>query len=128
MELVEAAKKVTAVERAQGDREKHGAFTGRYVVNPVNGEKVPVWVADYVVADYGTGAVMAVPCGDQRDFEFARKYDLPIIPIILSEDDPLYPQLKDEQGRVVTDGGLAGGLRRRGHSRAVRPLHGHGRR
>ena len=91
-----------AVERAQGDREKHGAFTGRYMINPVNGEKVPVWVADYVVADYGTGAVMAVPCGDQRDFEFARKYDLPIIPIILSEDDPLYPQLKDEQGRVVT--------------------------
>ncbi|WP_172136145.1 leucine--tRNA ligase [Adlercreutzia sp. ZJ473] len=102
MELVEAAAKVSAVERAQGDREKHGVFTGRYVVNPVNGEKVPVWVADYVVADYGTGAVMAVPCGDQRDFEFARKYDLPIIPIILGEDDPLYPQLKDEQNRAVT--------------------------
>ncbi|MBS6599276.1 MAG: class I tRNA ligase family protein, partial [Collinsella sp.] len=72
---------------AQGDREKHGAFTGRYMVNPVNGEKVPVWVADYVVADYGTGAVMAVPCGDQRDFEFARKYDLPIVPIILDDED-----------------------------------------
>ena len=56
-------------------------------MNPVNGEKVPVWVADYVVADYGTGAVMAVPCGDQRDFEFARKYDLPIVPIILDDDD-----------------------------------------
>ncbi|WP_241158089.1 leucine--tRNA ligase [Adlercreutzia sp. ZJ138] len=102
MELVEAAAKVSAVERAQGDHEKHGVFTGRYVVNPINGEKVPVWVADYVVADYGTGAVMAVPCGDQRDFEFARKYDLPIIPIILGEDDPLYPQLKDEQNRAVT--------------------------
>ncbi len=103
MELVEAAKKVSAVERAQGDHEKHGAFTGRYVVNPIHGEKVPVWVADYVVADYGTGAVMAVPCGDQRDFEFARKYNLPIIPIILGEDDPLYPQLKDQQGRMVTE-------------------------
>ena len=103
MEFAEAAKKVSALERVQGDRDKHGIFTGRYVVNPVNGEKVPIWVADYVVADYGTGAVMAVPCGDQRDFEFARKYDLPIIPIILSEDDPLYPQLKDEQGRVVTE-------------------------
>ena len=101
-ELVEAAKKVSAVERAQGDHEKHGQFTGRYVVNPVNGEKVPVWVADYVVADYGTGAVMAVPCGDQRDFEFARKYDLPIVPIILGDDDPLFDQLKDEQSRVVT--------------------------
>ena len=101
-ELVEAAKKVSAVERAQGDHEKHGQFTGRYVVNPVNGEKVPVWVADYVVADYGTGAVMSVPCGDQRDFEFARKYDLPIVPIILGDDDPLFDQLKDEQSRVVT--------------------------
>ncbi len=103
MEFAEAAKKVSAVERAQGDREKHGVFTGRYVLNPVNGEKVPIWVADYVVADYGTGAVMAVPCGDERDFEFARKYELPIIPIILGEDDPLYDRLKDEKTRVVTE-------------------------
>lgn len=101
--LVEASAKVSAVERAQGDREKHGAFTGRYMVNPVNGEKVPVWVADYIVSDYGTGAVMAVPCGDQRDFEFARKYDLPIIPIILPETDPLYPELAGVQERVRTD-------------------------
>ncbi len=103
MAVVEAAKKVTAVERAQGNREKHGAFTGRYVVNPINNEKVPVWVADYVVADYGTGAVMAVPCGDQRDFEFARKYNLPIIPIILTDDAPLYDQLKDQPSRIVTE-------------------------
>ena len=102
LDLIEAASKVTAVERAQSNHEKHGAFTGRYVINPINGEKVPVWVADYVVADYGTGAVMAVPCGDQRDFEFARKYDLPIIPIIMTEDDPLYGQLANEQDRVVT--------------------------
>lgn len=103
--LVEAASKVSAVERAQGDREKHGAFTGRYVINPVNGEKVPVWVADYIVADYGTGAVMAVPCGDQRDFEFARKYDLPIVPIILGEDDPLFADLNGVQERRVTSVG-----------------------
>ena len=102
LDLIEAAKKITAVERAQGDHEKHGVFTGRYVVNPINNEKVPVWVADYVVADYGTGAVMAVPCGDQRDFEFAKKYDLPIIPIILEENDPLYPQLAGVQERIVT--------------------------
>ena len=102
MQVVEDAKKITAVERAQGSKEKHGAFTGRYVVNPINGEKVPVWVADYIVADYGTGAVMAVPCGDQRDFEFAKKYDLPIIPIILKDDDPLFGQLNGEQNRVVT--------------------------
>lgn len=101
-DLIDATAQVSAVERAQGDREKHGVFTGRYVINPINGEKVPVWVADYVVSDYGTGAVMAVPCGDQRDFEFARKYDLPIVPIILDKDDELYNQLKDEHGRVVT--------------------------
>lgn len=101
-EVVEGAKHISAVERAQGTLEKHGAFTGRYVINPVSGAKVPVWVADYVISDYGTGAVMAVPCGDARDFDFARKYDLPIVPIILSEDDPLYEDLKDEQGARVT--------------------------
>ncbi len=85
--VIARAEKVSAVERAQGALEKHGAFTGRYVVNPVSGQKVPVWVADYVVSDYGTGAVMAVPCGDQRDFEFARKYGLPIVPIILMDDE-----------------------------------------
>lgn len=102
-DLITATEKVSAVERSQGDFEKHGVFTGRYVVNPVNGNKVPVWVADYIVADYGTGAVMAVPCGDQRDFEFARKYDLPIIPIILPEEDPLYPELKGVKDRIRTD-------------------------
>lgn len=101
-EVVEGAKHISAVERAQGVMEKHGAFTGRYVINPVSGAKVPVWVADYIISDYGTGAVMAVPCGDTRDFEFAKKYDLPIVPIILSEDDPLYEDLKDEQGTRVT--------------------------
>ena len=101
-EVVEGAKHISAVERAQGALEKHGAFTGRYVLNPVSGAKVPVWVADYIISDYGTGAVMAVPCGDQRDFEFAKKYNLPVVPIILSDDDPLFDQLKDEQGTVVT--------------------------
>ena len=86
-EVVEGAKHISAVERAQGTLEKHGAFTGRYVLNPVSGQKVPVWVADYIVSDYGTGAVMAVPCGDQRDFEFAKKYDLPIVPIILTDEE-----------------------------------------
>jgi leucyl-tRNA synthetase len=100
--VVEGAQKVSAVERAQGTLEKHGTFTGRYVVNPINGAKVPVWVADYVISDYGTGAVMGVPCGDQRDFEFARKYDLPIVPIILTADDPLFAQLNGVQERVVT--------------------------
>ena len=61
MAVVHAAARETAVERQLGEREKNGAFTGRYVVNPVNGEKLPVWVSDYVLMEYGTGAVMAVP-------------------------------------------------------------------
>ena len=85
--VVEGAKKVSAVERSPGAFEKNRALTGRHLVNTLSGQKVPVWVADYVVSDYGTGAVMAVPCGDQRDFEFARKYGLPIVPIILMDDE-----------------------------------------
>ncbi|MBI5232504.1 MAG: leucine--tRNA ligase [Coriobacteriales bacterium] len=85
-EVVDLAAKESSVERSMGEREKHGAFTGRYVVNPVNGEKVPIWVADYVLMDYGTGAVMAVPSGDERDFEFARQYGLPIVPVIVPEE------------------------------------------
>ena len=73
------------IERAQTDTEKRGIFTGRYVVNQINGRKIPLWIADYVLMEYGTGAVMAVPAHDQRDFEFAKKYDLPIEVVI---DDP----------------------------------------
>ena len=66
------------IDRQDETREKTGVFTGSYAINPVNGEPIPVWIADYVLMGYGTGAIMAVPCGDQRDFEFARKFDLPI--------------------------------------------------
>ena len=65
-------------ERQDDTREKTGVFTGSYATNPVNGEQIPVWIADYVLMGYGTGAIMAVPCGDERDFEFARKFGLPI--------------------------------------------------
>jgi leucyl-tRNA synthetase len=67
------------IERQEVDREKTGVFTGAYAINPVNGAKVPIWIADYVLAGYGTGAVMAVPGEDARDYEFAQKFDLPII-------------------------------------------------
>ena len=99
---MEAAKKVSAVERAQGDHEKHGQFTGRYVVNPINGEKVPVWVADYVVADYGTGAVMAVPLRRSARLRVRAQVRPSHHSHHLRRDDPLFEQLKDEQGRVVT--------------------------
>ncbi|WP_153559263.1 leucine--tRNA ligase [Roseimaritima sediminicola] len=69
-------------ERTQGDREKTGVFSGSYAINPVNGAKVPVWIADYVMASYGTGAIMAVPAHDERDFQFARQFDIPVVPVV----------------------------------------------
>ncbi|MGN9235561.1 leucine--tRNA ligase [Atopobiaceae bacterium HCP3S3_D6] len=103
LELKAATEKVSSVDRQGSDREKHGVFTGRYVINPINGRPAPIWVADYVLLDYGTGAVMGVPSGDQRDFDFARKYGLPIPPIICEKDDPLYDRLKDVRDLEVTD-------------------------
>ena len=70
--------KATEIERQNADRPKTGVFLGRYAINPVNGERIPIWAADYVLADYGHGAIMAVPAHDQRDLDFARTYDLPI--------------------------------------------------
>ena len=82
----ETTKKQTEIERLSTAREKTGVFTGAYAVNPANGEKVPVWVADYVLAGYGTGCVMAVPAHDERDYEFATKYKLPIKRVIKGEE------------------------------------------
>ncbi|PIE56978.1 MAG: leucine--tRNA ligase [Desulfobulbus propionicus] len=83
----------TRVEKQRGaldeEQEKHGVFTGAYCINPYNGERVPIYVANFVLMEYGTGAVMAVPAHDQRDFEFARKYDLPIRPVIQAGDADL---------------------------------------
>ncbi|HUF37602.1 MAG TPA: leucine--tRNA ligase [Anaerolineales bacterium] len=75
----------TDIQREAADTEKTGIFTGGYAVNPVNGERVPVWIADYVLMTYGTGAIMAVPAHDQRDFEFARRYGLAVQPVIQPE-------------------------------------------
>ena len=76
-----AAQAKKDVDRQDEGREKTGVFTGGHAVNPVNGQQVPVWIADYVLMGYGTGAIMAVPCGDERDFEFARTFGLPIVAI-----------------------------------------------
>lgn len=81
----EAAKK-SDLERTGLSKEKSGVFTGAYAINPLSGEEVPVWIADYVLSTYGTGAVMAVPSGDQRDYEFAKAFDLPIIEVIEGGD------------------------------------------
>jgi leucyl-tRNA synthetase len=78
LDYVQEALAEPVEQRAETEREKTGVFTGRHVVNPVNGERIPVWVSDYVLMEYGTGAIMAVPAHDQRDFEFAKKFGLEI--------------------------------------------------
>jgi leucyl-tRNA synthetase len=85
-EYIEASKKKSDMERTQLDKEKTGAFTGSYCINPANGEKVPIWVGDYVVAAYGGGAVMLVPAHDKRDYIFAKKYNLEIKEVVKGGD------------------------------------------
>ena len=89
---------VRRAEDRAAETEKTGVFTGHYVVNPVNGERLPVYVADYVLMDYGTGAIMAVPAHDERDREFAERYELAIRPVI------------DEEAGVLVDSGEFTGL------------------
>jgi len=103
----------TDVQREAADKEKTGVFTGGYAVNPANGERIPVWTADYVLMGYGTGAIMAVPAHDQRDFEFARKYGLEIKPVILPEGaSPITGEKMEaanpERGAMFDSGSLTG--------------------
>ena len=95
----------TAPRACRGEVEKEGFFTGRFAVNPFTSEPVPVWVANFVLGEYGTGAVMAVPAHDQRDFEFARKYGLPIRVVVVPADGEhdRRPTSLD-RGRVTNDG------------------------
>ena len=87
---IQKAARKSDIVREANDKEKTGVFTGGYAINPVNGEKIPIWIADYVLMTYGTGAIMAVPAHDQRDFEFARKYRLEVRVVIQPNDmDPL---------------------------------------
>ena len=99
---VKRAAQQTDIERLATDRTKTGVFTGAYADNPVNGKRIPIWIADYVLMGYGTGAIMAVPAHDQRDFEFARKYHLPIEPVYTMPDGP---QSGDEMTMALPDGG-----------------------
>ncbi|HVI60961.1 MAG TPA: leucine--tRNA ligase, partial [Candidatus Saccharimonadales bacterium] len=99
---VKAAEAKSDIERQETDREKTGVFTGAYAVNPVNDEKIPVWIADYVLSGYGTGAIMAVPAHDERDYQFAQKFDLPIVRVIKNDapDDECTP----DEGTLVNSG------------------------
>lgn len=82
----EQASKQSEIERTSTTKEKTGVFTGSYAINPVNGKKIPIWISDYVLSTYGTGAIMAVPAHDERDYSFAKKFDLEIIPVLEGGD------------------------------------------
>jgi leucyl-tRNA synthetase len=92
--------------------EKHGVFTGKYCINPFNGKRVPIYVANFVLMEYGTGAVMAVPAHDQRDFEFARKYNLPVHPVVIPEGEQFNGEEMEEawtgDGKLVDSGEFTG--------------------
>jgi len=107
---VEQTKQFTEIERQSTDRPKTGVFLGVHAVNPVNGERIPVWAADYVLADYGTGAVMAVPAHDQRDLDFARTFDLPVRMVVdTGAEDPARTFVATPgDGRYVSSGPLDG--------------------
>ncbi len=110
---IEQTKRQSDVQREAADKEKTGVFTGGFAVNPVNGDKIPIWIADYVLVTYGTGAIMAVPAHDQRDFDFARKYDLPIKVVIQPANiDPIKELDMDAavpaNGVMVNSGELTG--------------------
>ncbi len=95
----------SSVDRLQ-DKEKTGVFTGSYAINPINGKKIPIWLSDYVLADYGTGAIMCVPAHDDRDFDFASKFDIPIVPVI-SPDGSNIENIKEpylQKGIMINSG------------------------
>ena len=108
---LEQVRRETEIDRLSTEREKTGVFLGRYAVNPVNGERIPVWAADYVLADYGTGAVMAVPAHDQRDLDFAKTFDLPVRRVVdTGEDNPEDTYLATTGDGVYVNSGDLDGL------------------
>ncbi len=118
------ASRQSDIQRESTEKEKSGIFTGGYAINPVNGEKIPVWISDYVLMTYGTGAIMAVPAHDERDFDFARKFHLPLRIVI---QPPGLPELKSEDvtmplpafGTMVNSGELSGTPAEQSFRRAV---------
>jgi len=99
-EYLEKVKQTSEMDRLDTSRDKTGVFLQRYAINPVNGERIPVWASDYVLADYGTGAIMAVPAHDQRDLDFARAFDLPVRVVVDAGEDPAVT------GEATADDGL----------------------
>ncbi len=103
-----ATAKISEIERQSTVKEKSGVFTGSYAINPLTGERVPVWIADYVLSTYGTGIVMGVPAGDERDFEFATKFNLPIKPVIGDADGSPRPMPEASYAYVINTPGFNG--------------------
>jgi leucyl-tRNA synthetase len=100
-QYIEETKRKTELERKEAEKHKTGSFTGAYTLNPATKEKIPIWIADYVLASYGTGAIMAVPAHDERDYEFARKFDLTIKPVVAQLFGRMLPEAKEVEGVVV---------------------------
>ena len=129
-EYVQQTRKINEIDRTSTEREKTGVFTGAYAINPVNNEKVPIWISDYVLLSYGTGAVMAVPAHDQRDFEFAQKYNLPIREVIRPENQPEsgpLTQAYEEPGVMINSGQFTGTPSEDGKRKVTDWLAKHGR-
>jgi len=119
---VEQARRASEIERTSTEREKTGVFTGAYAINPVNGERVPIWIADYVLVTYGTGAIMAVPAHDQRDFEFAQRYNLPVRQVISPDGQPSLEPLTrayEEPGVMINSGPFSGTPSQEGIQRVI---------
>ena len=121
MDYREKVKALSDIERQSTDREKTGVFLGRYAINPLNGEKLPVWAADYVLADYGTGAIMAVPAHDQRDLDFAKTFDLPVRAVLdTGEEDPAVSGTATTgEGSLINSGDLDGLSKAEGIAKAI---------
>ena len=110
-EYLTQVRKLTDIERQSADRPKTGVFLGRYAINPVNGERIPVWAADYVLPDYGTGAIMAVPAHDQRDLDFARTHGLPVTLVVdTGQPDPAATGIATSGDGTLVNSGPINGL------------------
>lgn len=117
----------TEIERMSTEREKTGVFTGSYAINPVNGRRVPIWISDYVVEGYGTGCVMAVPAHDTRDFEFAAKFDLPVIKVVENAKGETELPFCDHDGVLCNSGEFDGMSVEDGRLAIVKKLEGEGK-
>ena len=109
----EKTKQTSDIDRLATDREKTGVFLGRYAINPLSGEQIPIWASDYVLADYGTGAIMAVPAHDERDMAFATAMNLPVLTVVdTGEEDPSVTKIATAGDGVVINSGPLTGLRK----------------